>query len=224
MRILIIEDNTKLAASLQDGLKQEGFAVDCLFDGKSGEERIIMQGEEYDLAILDIMLPEQDGLSVCKKVRARGASLPIIMLTAKDALEDRVCGLDCGADDYLIKPFSFEELLARIRALMRRPKAILPEELAVGDLKLDIRNKKACRGGMEIKLSLKEFSLLEYLMRNPNQVLSREQILEHVWDFAFDSFSNVVDVHIKNLRKKIDYGHHTKILETIRGLGYRLRG
>lgn len=224
MRILIIEDNKRLAESIKDGLRQEGFAADCLFDGKEGQERILMNGDEYDLVILDLMLPGLSGLAVCENIRKEGIDVPIIMLTAKSAIDDRIEGLNCGADDYLSKPFSFDELLARIRALLRRPRKALPQQLKTGELVMDVSNKKVYRDGKEIRLSLKEFSLLEYLMRNPNQVLSREQILDHVWDFAFDSFSNVVDAHIKNLRKKIDHGYPKKILETIRGLGYRLRG
>ncbi len=223
MRILVIEDNKKLAASIKLGLEREGFAVDCLFDGKAGQDRLMMSYGVYDLLILDIMLPQVDGITVCQNVRKQKIVLPVIMLTAKDTVDDKIWGLNCGADDYLIKPFSFDELVARIRALLRRPQGVLPVELKVGDLVLNATAGKVYRKNKEIELSLKEFSLLEYLMRNANQVLSREQILDHVWDFAFDSFSNVVDVQIKNLRKKIDKGHNEKLLETVRGLGYRLK-
>lgn len=222
MRILVIEDNKKLNASIKRGLEHEGFAVDCLFDGLAGQERLEISHSDYDLLILDIMLPEIDGLSLCKNIRNQNIAIPIIMLTARDTTADKILGLNSGADDYLIKPFSFDELVARIKALLRRPKQALQVELNVGDLILNTASNKVYRGKKEIKLTLKEFSLLEYLMRNPDQVLNREQILDHVWDLAFDSFSNVVDVHIKNLRKKIDSNYHEKILETIRGVGYRL--
>ena len=223
MRILVIEDNIKLAASIKRGLEQDGFAVDCLFDGKSGQERLEISHSDYDLLILDIMLPEVDGLTICKNIRNQNIAIPIIMLTARGTTADKILGLNSGADDYLIKPFSFEELVARIKALLRRPKQALQVELKIGDLILNATSKKVYRNQKEIELTLKEFSLLEYLMRNANQVLNRDQILDHVWDLAFDSFSNIVDVHIKNLRKKIDNGYHEKLLETIRGVGYRLK-
>lgn len=224
MRILVIEDNKKLADSIKSGLRQEGFAADCLYDGKSGLDRMLMNYDEYDLLVLDLRLPEIDGISICQNMRDSGIALPVLMLTAKDTAQDKVLGLNCGADDYMVKPFSFDELMARIRALMRRPKKALPMKLETRELSMDMAKREVYRKGKKIDLSLKEFALLEYFMRNPNQILSRDQILEHVWDFAFDSFSNVVDVHIKNLRKKIDHGYHEKLLETIRGLGYRLKG
>lgn len=223
MRLLIIEDNKKLAASIKRGLEADGLAVDCLFDGQAGQERLDASSDDYDVAVLDIMLPGVDGLTLCRHLRDKNIFLPIIMLTARDATADKILGLNSGADDYLVKPFSFEELVARIRALLRRPKTPLLLKLQAGDLVLDTVAKKVFRSGREIKLTLKELSLLEYLLRHPNQVLNREQILEHVWDLAFDSFSNVVDVHIKNLRKKIDYGYRKKLLETVRGLGYRIK-
>lgn len=223
MRILIVEDEEKLALSLKKGLEKEGFAVDYIMDGEAGERRIIISHKDYDLIILDLMLPGKDGFQICKSVREQQINVPILVLTARDATDDKVAALDAGADDYLVKPFSFEELMARVRALLRRPEQTLPNELVVKDLKLDTTSRKVTRKGKEVNLTLKEFNLLEYLMRNADQVLTREQILDHLWDFAFDSFSNVVDVHIKNLRKKIDGTHHEKLLETIRGVGYRIK-
>lgn len=220
MRILLIEDQPSIGKLVKDGLENEGFAVDWLEDGESAQLRIELNHEDYDLILLDLMLPKRDGLTVCKNVRAQNIHTPILMLTAKDSQEDIIAGLNLGADDYLPKPFSFEVLLARIRAILRRPTVSLPAEMRAKDVKLDTSAKKAYRNGQEIKLTLKEFSLLEYLMRHPNQVLTRDQILGNVWDFAFDSFSNVVDVHITNLRKKIN--DHGKLVETVHGVGYRL--
>ncbi len=223
MRVLVVEDEEKLAKTLKKDLEKEGFAVDYIMDGESGQRRIETSHKDYDLVILDLMLPKKNGFEVCRDVRASNIVLPIIILTAKDAVEDKVLALNSGADDYLVKPFAFEELLARIRALLRRPEQTLPAELKIKDLSLNMSTRKVYRKDKEIPLTLKEFGLLEYLMRHPNQVLTREQILDHLWDFAFDSFSNVVDVHIKNLRKKIDGDSSEKILETIRGVGYRLK-
>jgi len=224
MRILVVEDEEKLASSLKKGLEKEGFAVDVLYDGESAQKRIEMNYKDYDLIILDLMLPKRDGFEICRNVRNIDIVTPILVLTARDAVDDKVSALDGGADDYLVKPFSFSELLARIRALLRRPEQILPVELQIKDLILNSNTRKVYRHKSEIPLTLKEFGLLEYLMRHPNQVMTREQILDHLWDFAFDSFSNVVDVHIKNLRKKIDGENHEKLLETIRGVGYRIKG
>lgn len=224
MKILIIEDEEKLAQSLKRGLEKEGYAADYVLDGEAGQRRIELCRNDYDLIILDLMLPKKDGFEVAKNVRAQNILNPILVLTARDTTEDKIAALDGGADDYLLKPFSFEELLARIRALLRRPEQTLPVELMVKNLSLNASTRRVLRNGKEVPLTLKEFGLLEYLMRHPNQVLSREQILDHLWDFAFDSFSNVVDVHVKNLRKKVDNGHHEKLLETIRGVGYRIKG
>lgn len=220
MRILLIEDQASIGKLVKDGLENEGFAVDWLEDGESAQLRIELNHEDYDLILLDLMLPKRDGLTVCKNIREQHIHTPVLMLTAKDSQEDIITGLNYGADDYLVKPFSFEILLARIRAILRRPSAVLPTEMRVKDMKLDTGAKKAFRNGQEIKLTLKEFSLLEYMMRHPNQVLTRDQILSNVWDFAFDSFSNVVDVHITNLRKKIN--DHGQLVETVHGVGYRL--
>ncbi|MGD0977016.1 MAG: two-component system response regulator RppA [Minisyncoccia bacterium] len=224
MRILVVEDEEKLANSLKTGLEKEGFAVDVLYDGESAQRRIEMNYMDYDLIVLDLMLPKKDGFEVCRNVRSVDIVTPILVLTARDAVDDKVHALDSGADDYIVKPFSFQELLARIRALLRRPEQILPLELQIKDLQLNSSTRKVYRREKEIPLTLKEYGLLEYLMRHPNQVMTREQILDHLWDFAFDSFSNVVDVHIKNLRKKIDGESHDKLLETIRGVGYRIKG
>ena len=224
MRILIVEDEEKLAETLKRGLEKEGYAVDYLMDGEAGQRRIETNYKDYDLIILDLMLPKRNGFEVCKNVRQADIVTPILILTARDAVEDKVYALDEGADDYLVKPFSFQELLARIRALLRRPEQVLPVELNIKDLNLNSSTRRVTRLDREIPLTLKEFGLLEYLMRHPNQVLTREQILDHLWDFAFDSFSNVVDVHIKNLRKKVDGEYNEKLLETIRGVGYRIKG
>jgi DNA-binding response OmpR family regulator len=223
MRILLAEDDRPLAAALRQGLEYEGYAVDSLADGNTAAARAEMHQDDYDLILLDIMLPGLDGLRVCRRLRARGVSLPVLMLTARDATEDKVAGLDSGADDYLVKPFAFEELVARIRSLLRRPKQTLPPRLVVKDLSLDPVSRRVWRGSREIRLTTKEFALLELFMRNAGSVLTREQILGHVWDYTFDSFSNVVDAHMKNLRKKIDSGRRDKLLETIRGVGYQLR-
>lgn len=223
MRILIIEDEEKLAISLKKGLEKEGYAVDYVLDGETGQRRIALNHQDYDLVILDLMMPKKDGFEVCRNVRKQNITIPILVLTARDATEDKVQALNDGADDYLVKPFSFEELTARIRALLRRPEQALTEELTVRDLVLNTSSRKVHRRGDEIFLTLKEFSLLEYLMRHPNQVVTRENMIDHLWDFAFDSFSNVVDVHIKNLRRKIDGNYDEKLLETIRGVGYKIK-
>jgi DNA-binding response OmpR family regulator len=223
MRLLIIEDDEKLAQALKDSLEKNGYAVDLVNDGEAGEHRIQVSHKDYDAVILDLGLPRINGVDITRKVRAGKINIPILVLTGKDATNDKVMALDAGADDYLVKPFSLEELLARLRALLRRPEQTLATELNIAGIVLNTSTRKVYRNGKEIPLTLKEFSLLEYLMRHPNQVLNREQILDHIWDFAFDSFSNVVDVHIKNLRKKLDAGSKEKVLETIRGVGYRLR-
>ncbi|KPJ55479.1 transcriptional regulator [Parcubacteria bacterium DG_74_2] len=223
MKVLIVEDEEKLAKALKEGLEKEGLTADFVLDGEAGQRRIEIHHKDYDLVILDLMLPKRDGLTVIKNIREQNIEIPILVLTAKDATDDIVSGLNKGADDYLVKPFSFKELIARIKALLRRPKKSLPVEIKVRDLTLNTVTRKVFRDGKEIPLTLKEFSLLEYLMRHPNQVIPREQILDNLWDFAFDSFSNVVDVHIKNLRKKINHSYPEKLLETIRGVGYRIK-
>jgi len=222
MRILIVEDEERLAKSLKKALEKEGFAADYVTNGETGLNRIEICHKDYDLVILDLMLPKKDGLEVCKEVRAKGIKIPILMLTARFDTNNKVTALNVGADDYLVKPFSFEELTARIRALLRRPPQSVQTELKVQDLVLNNATHKVVSNNKEIKLTVKEFALLEYLMRHPNQVINRNQILDHLWGYDFDSFSNVVDVHIKNLRKKIN-NNRRKILETIRGIGYRIR-
>jgi DNA-binding response OmpR family regulator len=223
MRVLVVEDEEKLARTLQRGLEREGYAVDVVLDGTQALTRLRVNHEDYDLAVLDVMLPGVDGLSVCRRLRADGVALPILMLTARDATADKVAGLDSGADDYLVKPFAFEELVARIRTLLRRPPQVLPPRLQVGDLALEPHSRLVTRGGREISLTTKEFALLEYFMRNAGEVLTREQIMSHAWDFEFDGFSNVVDVHVKNLRAKIDAKGGPKLFHTVRGVGYVLR-
>lgn len=223
MRILIVEDNEKLAKSLKKGLEQEGFAADYVLDGEAGQRRIENKQHDYDAVILDIMLPKKDGLAVCRSWREQNINIPVLMLTARDTLNDKVAGLDLGADDYLIKPFGHEELMARLRALLRRPRQSLPARLKVGDLILDSAAKEAYCKNRELGLTLKQFSLLEYLMRHQGQVISREQLLEHVWDFSYDAFTNIVDAHVKNLRKKLKQANYEHVLETIRGVGYRIK-
>lgn len=223
MKILIIEDEEKLAKALKEGLEAEGFAADYVLDGEKGQRRIEMYHTNYDLVILDLMLPFRDGLTVLKNIRKEEITIPVLILTAKDTTDDIVAGLESGADDYLVKPFSTKEFFARVKALLRRPKQTLVSELKVGDLTLNPNTKKVFRKNKEIHLTLKEFNLLEYLMKHPNQVISREQILFNLWGFEFESFSNIVDAHIKNLRKKIDGGRKEKILETVRGIGYRVK-
>lgn len=220
MKILLTEDNEKLAQSVKKGLEQEGYTVDVISNGEEAEHRMLHFASMYDLLILDIMLPGKDGVSVCAALRAHNISIPIIMLTAKDTTDDKIRGLDAGADDYVIKPFSFDELVARIRALLRRPKESLPMILHAGAISLNTTTKNVMVDDESISLTLREFAILEYLLRHPNQVVTREQILDHVWDFSFDGMSNVVDVHIKNLRRKLK--HYEKNLETLRGMGYRL--
>jgi two-component system OmpR family response regulator len=221
MRVLVVEDERKLGELLHRGLGEEGYAADL---ADRGEEALWMaQAVPYDAIVLDVMLPGADGFEICRRMRGSGVWAPVLMLTARDAVDDRVNGLDAGADDYLTKPFAFEELLARLRALTRRAPVERPPVLQVGDLRLDPAAHRAWRGDEELDLSAKEFALLELFMRRPGVTLSRTQLLDGAWDIAFESRSNVVDVYVRYLREKIDrpFGHHT--LETIRGVGYRLR-
>lgn len=222
MRILIVEDEQKLAGAMKQGLERHGFAADYVTDGETAERRIEIHHVDYDLIILDLLLPKKTGLEVCRATRARGIRTPILILTARSGTDDKIGLLDAGADDYLTKPFSFEELIARIRALLRRPSETLPPKLELRDVVLDPSTHEVYRKNRKIPLTVKEFTILEYLMRHPNQVLSRENIISHVWGFDFDSFSNVVDVHIKNLRKKIEPQGYEKLVETIAGVGYRI--
>ena len=220
MRILIVEDNRSLNQSLLKNLEEEGHAVDAAFDGSEGE--YLAEVTEYDTIILDIMLPKKNGLEVCRELRRKGVRTPILMLTARDAIEDRVTGLDSGADDYLVKPFAMAELSARLRALLRRDLPDKSGELKVGGLVLDPATHKVEREGKRIELTSKEFALLEYFMRNPERLITREMAEEHVWDYDYEGVSNVIDVYIRRLRRKVDDPFKVKLLETVRGAGYRL--
>jgi two-component system OmpR family response regulator len=221
VRILIVEDELKMAGLLRRGLVEEGHAADVAM---SGEDALWMaQSHPYEAIVLDVMLPGLNGFETCRKLRHAGVWAPVLMLTARDGVDDRVAGLDVGADDYLTKPFSFAELLARLRALVRRGGGERPTELTVGSLRLDPASRRAWRGPDEITLSPKEFALLETFMRRPGQVLSRLQLLEHAWDFAYENKSNVVDVYVRYLREKVDRPFGASSIETVRGIGYRLR-
>ena len=221
MRLLVVEDDVKMASLLKRGLEREGHAVDLADTGPEA----IWAGTEfpYDAVLLDAMIPDPDGFEVCRRIREAGGWMPVIMLTARDGIEDRVRGLDAGADDYLTKPFSFAELYARLRALARRETRERPVMLKAGDLRLDPATKSVSRNHTAISLSSKEFALLELLLRRKGDVLSRTEILEHVWDFAFDGTSNVVDVYVRYLREKVDRPFGRDAIETVRGSGYRLR-
>jgi two-component system OmpR family response regulator len=221
MRALVVEDESKMAALLRRGLQEEGYAVDV---ASSGEDGTWLGAEnDYDVILLDVMLPDFDGFEVCRRLRAADRWAPILMLTARDGVQDRVAGLDAGADDYLTKPFSFDELFARVRALLRRGPAERPPVLTNGDLIMDPAARRVSRGDVGIELTQKEFALLELFMRHPGEVLSRTRILEHVWDFAYEGDSNVVDVYVRYLREKVDRPFGRSSLETVRGAGYRLR-
>lgn len=220
MRVLVVEDEPGIAQFIRQGLSEAGYAVDVAHDGQEGLDYAV--AAEYDVLVLDILLPKLDGLRVLRVLRDRGAKTPVLLLTAKDSVEDRVQGLDVGADDYLVKPFAFPELVARLRALLRRPPLQMDPILHLGDLTMDTARREVRRGGRLIELSPREFTLLEYLMRHPWQVLTRTQITEHVWNFDFFSDSNVVDVYIGYLRRKIDRGFARLLLHTMRGVGYRL--
>ena len=221
MRVLVVEDEPRMATLLERGLREEGYAVDVAADGTNG----LWLGTEndYDAVVLDVLLPGIDGFEICRRLRAADRWAPVLLLTARDAVDDRVRGLDAGADDYLTKPFSFAELAARVRALVRRRSGSRPALLEVGDLTLDPAVHRACRGDVELALSPKEMALLELLMRHVGDAVTRTQILEHVWDFAYDGLSNVVDQYIGYLRRKIDRPFDRDDIETIRGVGYRLR-
>ena len=217
MKILIVEDNEKISKYITHTLQEEAYAVDQVYDGVTGERRIL--NGDYDAIILDIMLPEKDGVSVCKSVRVAGITTPILMLTAKGDVADKILGLDSGADDYMLKPFAMEELLARIRALLRRPTGKLGEKLSVQDITLTTATRAVQRGSRTISLTLKEYTILEYLMRNAGTIVTREQLLDHCWDFAYSAFSNITDVYVKQIRQKLGGAHDTYI-QTIRGTGY----
>lgn len=221
MHILVVEDQKKTAAFLEKGLQEEGHTVDVANDGESG--LTLAMANHYDLIILDIMLPMKNGIEVVKELRARRISTPTLMLTARDSLEDKVQGLDSGADDYLTKPFAFAELLARIRALLRRGKPDTEVELNAADLTLNPITRIVERGGKEIELTSKEYALLEYLLRNKGRVLTRSLISEHIWGYQFDTGTNVVSVYVNYLRSKVDTGFNKKLIHTIRGVGYVLK-
>ena len=223
MRILIVEDEPKLAEGIARGLAKKGYATDTIEDGEKALTRISLYHGDYDLVILDLMLPSLDGYAVCRETRARDITLPILVLTARAETEAKVELLLAGADDYLVKPFSFDELIARIQALLRRPTVALPEVLRAGPIELNTSEHRAQLDGEPLNLTLKEFGLLEYFLRHPGEVVNREDLLAHLWDFNYESFSNVIDVHVKNLRRKLGQNGPTSVLETVRGVGYRLR-
>jgi two-component system copper resistance phosphate regulon response regulator CusR len=221
MRILLIEDEVKLSAFIRRGLVAERYAVDVAKDGRSGLE--LAQTYQYDLIILDLMLPVMDGSEVLRRLRKENSSVPVLILSARDSLQDKVSNLETGADDYLTKPFAFAELLVRIKALMRRGPVNRASTIRVSDLELDRLSQQVKRSGHRIDLTSKEYALLEYLMSNAGRVLSRNMIIEHVWDQSFDGITNIVDVYIRHLRNKVDSGHEPKLLRTVRGVGYTIR-
>lgn len=221
MRLLVVEDEKKVASFIRKGLEEEGYAVDVAVDGESGLELALDQ--VHDLIILDIHLPRMNGLRVLQELRRKKVTTPVLLLTVRATIEDKVLGLDAGADDYLTKPFAFQELIARVRALLRRRAEAEPPVLQIADLVLDPARRTVFRGGEKIELTAKEYSLLDYLMRNPGRVLTRTLIGEHVWDYDFDTSTNVIDVYVNYLRKKIDAGRETKLIHTVRGVGYMLK-
>ncbi len=221
MKILVVEDEKKVAGFIKRGLEEDSYKVTVTHDGVEGLKLALE--EDFSLVILDVMLPKKDGLAVIKELRAAGRHVPVLMLTARDTTEDIVSGLDAGSDDYLTKPFAFAELLARVRALLRRGEQDRGAEILFADLRLDPVAHKVWRSGVEIDLTAKEYGLLEYMMRNPSTVLSRAMIAEHVWDYAFDSFTNIIDVYVNYLRKKVDKDFPVKLIHTVRGQGYILR-
>jgi len=221
MKILVVEDEQKVANFLQKGLKEEQYVVDVAYDGPEGESLALEN--DYDLILLDVMMPGKDGVQVLESLRAKQIDTPVIMLTAKDMVVDKLKGFEAGCDDYIPKPFSFEELLARIRAVLRRRSQSASNILKFADLTLDLISHKVNRNGKDIELTAKEYSLMEYFMRNPNRVLTRTMITQHVWDYNFDSFTNVIDVYVNYLRNKVDRGFSQKLIHTVRGVGYILR-
>ena len=221
MRILLVEDESQVASFIRRGLREEQYTVDVAEDGEQGA--FLAQTNEYDLIILDWKLPKMNGIDVLRALRADGVTVPILLLTGRDTLQDKVMGLDAGADDYLTKPFGFEELLARVRALLRRRGDMIPTVLQVADLELDSLRHCVSRSGHKIDLTSREYSLLEYLLRNTDRVVTRTMLAEHVWEHDFDPLSNVIDVHVARLRRKIDHDHDTKLLQTVRGKGYILQ-
>jgi len=222
MRILVVEDNPKLAGAIQRGLREHGFAADVAQTGFEGQERMLTG--DYDLMLLDLMLPDRDGIEVCRNLRRLEVAAPILVLTALGAVDDKVAGLDAGADDYVVKPFEFEELIARIRALLRRGEPSEARMLRYGDLELDLDRRVATRGELSAELSNREFALLQYLMRNPDRPISRTQIAQRVWNAGLDAGSNVIEVYISALRRKIDPDRGDRLIHTVKGVGYRLGG
>ena len=221
MRILVVDDDRRLCSVIKRGLLEETYAVDVAYDGEEGE--YMGEVNPYDLIILDIMMPKKDGIEMCKELRSKRINTPILMLTAKDAVEDRVRGLDAGADDYMVKPFSFNELLARVRALLRREAITKSPEIKLGDLVLNTLTREVRRGDRTIELTTKEYVILEYFMRHHNVVVTRTMLEEHAWDYDFDSLSNLIDVYIRRLRRKLDDNENESVLQTVRGAGYRLK-
>ena len=221
MRILVVDYDRRLCSVIRRGLLEETYAVDVAYDGEEGE--YMGEVNPYDLIILDIMMPKKDGIEMCKELRSKRINTPILMLTAKDAVEDRVRGLDAGADDYMVKPFSFNELLARVRALLRREAVTKSPEIKLGDLVLNTLTREVRRGDRTIELTTKEYVILEYFMRHHNVVVTRTMLEEHAWDYDFDSLSNLIDVYIRRLRRKLDDNETESVLQTVRGAGYRLK-
>jgi DNA-binding response OmpR family regulator len=221
MRVLVVEDSRRLAGIVKRGLLEEGYTVDNAYDGEEAE--YMAETTPFDLIILDIMLPKKDGLAVCRDLRAKAVNTPILMLTAKDTVEDKVAGLDTGADDYLVKPFAFSELLARLRALLRREVLPKTQKYQVGDLALDTQSREVWRDGTRLDLTAKEYAIIEYFMRRPNAVVTRTMLGESVWDYEFDGLSNIIDVYVRRLRQKIDRDGRPSLIQTVRGAGYRLR-
>lgn len=221
MRVLVVEDERRLSGIIRRGLIEEGYAVDVAYEGD--EAQFMAETTNYDVIILDIMIPTKDGIAVCKDLRAKKVNTPILMLTARDSIEDRVKGLDSGADDYLVKPFAFSELLARIRALLRRESLSKTAKIEVGELVLDTLTREAWRGQRKIDLTTKEYSILELFMSHPNMVITRTMLEENAWDYEYDSMSNVIDVYIRRLRRKIDGDKEDSLIQTVRGAGYRLK-
>jgi heavy metal response regulator len=221
MRILVVEDEKKVAGFIQRGLEEEGYSVDVAYDGEEGVQKAEVQ--TYDVILMDIMMPKKDGLAAIKELREKQIHTPVLCLTARDSVDDKVTGLDIGADDYLAKPFSFAELVARCRALIRRGSADRGAEIYFADLRLDPVAHKVWRSDTEIELTSKEYALMEYFMRHPNQPLTRAMIAENVWDYTFDSFTNIIDVYVNYLRNKIDRDYDKKLIHTVRGQGYMLK-
>jgi DNA-binding response OmpR family regulator len=221
MRVLVVEDSRRLAGIVKRGLLEEGYAVDNAYDGEEAE--YMAESTPFDLIVLDIMLPKKDGITVCRDLRAKKVNTPILMLTAKDSVEDKVTGLDSGADDYLVKPFAFSELLARLRALLRREVLPKVQKLQIGELALDPQSREVWRNGDRVDLTAKEYAIIEYFMRRPNAVVTRTMLGESVWDYEFDGLSNIIDVYVRRLRRKIDRDGQESLIQTVRGSGYRLR-